>query len=117
MLKSVHTVFDSATSTAEDLLAPFVKLNHPPFDPEAAPARQRLLSRAVKLLENMLRWRKYTGDRHAVGRLCARLVNECILPIAESGWEVGGEGKVRQAIAILPQELTSSIRAPLTAST
>ena len=98
ILKSVHTVFESATSNAEDLLAPFVKLNHPFFDPEAAPARQRLLSRAVKLLENMLRWRKYAGDKHAVGRLCVRLVNNCILPIAENGWEVGGERKVRQVI-------------------
>lgn len=96
ILKSVHTVFDSATSNAERLLAPYVKLNHPPFDPEAAPARQRLLSRTVKLLENMLRWRKYAGDKLAIGTLCARLVSDCILPIAESGWEVGGERKVRQ---------------------
>ena len=98
ILKSVHTVFESATSNAEDLLAPFVKLNHPFFDPEAASARQRLLSRAVKLLENMLRWHKYAGDKHAVGRLCVRLVNNCILPIAENGWGVGGERKVRQVI-------------------
>jgi len=96
--KSVHTVFDSAISNAEVLLAPFVKLNRPRFDPEAAPARQRLLSRAIKLLENMLRWRKYASDKHAVGRVCGRLVNDCILPIAESGWEVGGERKVRQVI-------------------
>lgn len=96
--KSVHTVFDSATSNAEDLLAPFVKLNCLPFDPEAAPARQRLLSQAIKLLENMLRWRKYAGDKYAISKVCARLVNNCILPIAESGWEVGGERKVRQVI-------------------
>ncbi|KAG8214632.1 nineteen complex-related protein 2-domain-containing protein [Butyriboletus roseoflavus] len=70
ILKSVHTVFDSATSNAEDLLSPFVNLNCPPFDPEAGPARRRLLSRAIKLLENMLRWRKYAGDKHAVGKLC-----------------------------------------------
>lgn len=103
--KSVHTVFEGATSDAEHLLAPFVELNHPRFDPEAAPGRQRLLSRAIKLLENMLRWRKYAGDKHAVGRVCGRLVNNCILPIAESGWEVGGEQKVRQVInqsAFLP---------------
>lgn len=98
ILKSVHAVFDSATSSAADLLSPFVNLNCPPFDPEAAPARQRLLCRAIKLLENMLRWHKYAGDKHAVGKLCARLVNDCMLPIAESGWEVGGEQKVRQVI-------------------
>ncbi|KAF8442882.1 nineteen complex-related protein 2-domain-containing protein, partial [Boletus edulis BED1] len=111
ILKSVHAVFDGAACNAEDRFLPFIKLNHPPFDPEAAPARQRLLSRVIKLLENMLRWRKYAGDKHAVGKLCTRLVNECVLPIAESGWEVGGERKVHQVIASLPQELVSSMRA------
>lgn len=96
--KSVHAIFDSATSNTKDLLAPFVKLNCPPFDPEAVHARRRLLSRAIKLLENMLRWRKYAGDKHPTGNLCARLVNDYILPIAESGWEVGGKQKVLQVI-------------------
>ena len=87
----------------EDLLSPFVKLNHSPFDPDGLPARQRLLSRAIKLLENMLRWRKYAGDKHAIGKLCVRLVNNFILPIAESGWEVGGEHKIHQvSIKIFP---------------
>lgn len=99
ILKCVHAVFDSDTSNAEELLTPFVKLNQPPFDPEAAPARQRLLTRVIKLLENMLQWRKYAGDKDAaINGLCVRLVNNCILPIAESGWEVGGEGKVRQVM-------------------
>ena len=97
ILKSVHGVLDSATSNAEHLLSPFVKLNQPPFDPEAVLARKRLLARAIKLLENMSRWRKYAADKDAVGELCTRLVNGYILPIAESGWDVGGERKIRQA--------------------
>ncbi|KIJ62603.1 hypothetical protein HYDPIDRAFT_30203 [Hydnomerulius pinastri MD-312] len=117
VLKSVHSVFDNTASGAEALLAPFVKLNRPLFDPEAIAARQRLLSRAFKLLETMVRWRKYAGDQFAVGQLCIHLINNYVIPIAESGWEVGGEEKVHQMIAILPQELTTFVKAPLGALT
>lgn len=55
----------------------------------------------MKLLENMLRWRKYAGDNYAVGDLCVRLINSYILPIAESGWEDGGEPKIRQVTIFL----------------
>lgn len=109
ILKTVYTVFDDATSNAEGALSPFVKLNRSPFDPEGVPARRRLLCRGVKLLENMLRWRKYAGDRHAIGQLCVRLVNDCILPIAENGWEVGGKQKISQVlIRVLACHSTSS---------
>lgn len=96
LLKSIHIAFSGATSNAEDLLSPFLELNASPFDPQAAPTRERLLSRTTKLVENMLRWRKYTGDRHDIDKMCVRLLNDWILPVAESGWEVGGERKVSQ---------------------
>ncbi|KAF9241159.1 GCFC-domain-containing protein [Melanogaster broomeanus] len=115
ILKSVHSVFNDTMSNSEALLAPFVALNRPLFDPEAIAARQRLLSRASKLLDVMVQWRKYAGERSAVGQLCTQLVNNYVLPIAESGWEVGGELQVRQMIASLPRDLAGSVRAPLTA--
>jgi len=118
LVNSVHSVFNGTTSDLETLLAPFIGFNRPLFDPEAIAARQRLLSRASKLLEIMARWWKYTGEKSPVGQLCTRLVGKYVLPIAESGWEVGGELKVRQMIASLPQELARSVRAPsLTALT
>lgn len=112
ILKSVYTVFDNATFNVENVLTPFVKLNYSPFDPEGVPARERLLSRSIKLLENMLRWRGYAGDKHAFGELCVRLVNNCILGIAESGWEVGGEQKMREVLFTfflhrVPRDLTT----------
>ncbi|KAF8842200.1 hypothetical protein BDN67DRAFT_1038818 [Paxillus ammoniavirescens] len=98
LVNSVHSVFNGTTSDLETLLAPFVGFNRPLFDPEAIAARQRLLSRASKLLEIMARWWKYTEEKSAVGQLCTHLVAKYVLPIAESGWEVGGELKVRQVI-------------------
>ncbi|KIK91590.1 hypothetical protein PAXRUDRAFT_149172 [Paxillus rubicundulus Ve08.2h10] len=118
LVNSVHFVFNGTTSDLETLLAPFVGFNRPHFDPEAIATRQRLLSRASKLLEIMARWWKYAGEKSAIGQLCTRLVCKYVLPIAETGWEVGGELKVRQMIASLPQELARSVTVPtLTALT
>ena len=91
LLKSVYTVFSNAVETSVATLVPYLSLNQPLFDPEAIPARKRYLARRRKLLNNILRWRKYTGERFGIGLLVTQLLNDCMLPVAESGWEVGGE--------------------------
>ena len=96
LLKSVHTVFNAAIRTTETTLAPFLELNQPRFDPAAIPARRRFLTRRYKLLRNLLQWRKYAGDRYGLGALATRLVSSVMLPVAESGWEVGGEEMMRK---------------------
>jgi GC-rich sequence DNA-binding factor len=96
ILKSVYSVFEHSISTSESLLAPFVALNRPIFDPEAIAARRRLLRQASKFLNTLIRWRKYTGETLGTGDLCVRLMNNVALPIAESGWDVGGEEITRE---------------------
>ncbi|KAI5980724.1 GCFC-domain-containing protein [Pisolithus albus] len=110
ILKSVHSVFENATIAAETLLSPFLRFNRPQFDPEAIAARNRLLTRASKLVGVMLRWRKYAGDKLGAGALCVRLINNYALPIARSGWEVGGEQATRQMVDALPQDLAASVK-------
>ncbi|KIN99575.1 hypothetical protein M404DRAFT_16456 [Pisolithus tinctorius Marx 270] len=109
ILKSVHSVFENATIAAETLLSPFLRFNRPQFDPEAIAARNRLLTKASKLFDVMLRWRKFTGDKLGTGQVCVRLIKNYVLPIARSGWEVGGEEKTRQMVAALPQDLAASV--------
>lgn len=94
----MNTTFENAAIAAETLLSPFIRFNNPQFDPEGIAARRRLLTRASKLLDMMLRWRKYTGEKLGLGQLCVRFVNNYVLPISRSGWEVGGEEKARQVI-------------------
>ncbi|KAH7098970.1 nineteen complex-related protein 2-domain-containing protein [Auriculariales sp. MPI-PUGE-AT-0066] len=77
----------------------------PSFDPQAPPARRRFLARRLKLLRNLVRWRKYSGERFGAGELVTRLLQEGMLPVAESGWDVGGGDVLRKAILGLPQEL------------
>ncbi|RPD62638.1 GCFC-domain-containing protein [Lentinus tigrinus ALCF2SS1-7] len=105
LLKSVHTVFSEAVEATETTLAPFLELNQPRFDPAAIPARRRFLTRRYKLLRNLLQWRKYAGDRYGLGTLATRLVGSSMMPVAESGWEVGGEDTMRKVAQALPPEL------------
>ena len=96
LLKSVYTVFNAAVTETETTLAPFLELNQPRFDPQAIPARKRILTRQYKLLRDILQWRKYAGDRYGLGNLATRLAASSMLPVAESGWEVGGEDMMRK---------------------
>lgn len=90
LLKAVYTVFINEVSTIESILAPYLMLNNPPFNPESIPSRTRFLARRIKFLRNVVRWRKYTGDRFGIGELATRFVIRCIVPVADSGWDVGG---------------------------
>ena len=101
LLKSVFAIFERAVESTESTLAPYIALNNPRFDPEAIPARRRYLTRCTKLLSNIIRWRKYSGERFGIGMLLTTLSTNCMLPVAESGWEVGGEQSIRE-VNLLP---------------
>lgn len=86
-------MFRNAINDTEELLGKYAAATKAPaaFNPEAIPARRRFLVRRIKLLKNLLRWRKFTGEQHGAGLLIARLTDKCILDIAGNGWDVGGE--------------------------
>jgi hypothetical protein len=98
LLKSVVKIFRTVITETEALVAEYTSRSRPTtsFNPEAIPARRRFLARRVKLLKNLLRWRKYTGDKFGEGLLVERLVEGCVLGVAEGGWEIGGEEIVRK---------------------
>ncbi|CEL62527.1 GC-rich sequence DNA-binding factor 2 OS=Homo sapiens GN=GCFC2 PE=1 SV=2 [Rhizoctonia solani AG-1 IB] len=73
------------------------------FDPEGVPARTRYLAKVSKLVANLVAWRKYTGEKFGVGELIERVLSKVMLPIAEGGWEVGGEGILRKAVSNVPR--------------
>jgi GC-rich sequence DNA-binding factor len=57
----------------------------------------------MKIIQNILRWREFTGEKLGIGGLIERLITTSALPVAATGWEVGGESctrKVRLFIAI-----------------
>lgn len=98
LLKSVYTVFDRATLQTEELIARSKDAapRQPVFDPEAIPARSRFLARRIKLVQNLMRWRKFTGEMLGAGEMASRLVDGCIRSVAEEGWDVGGEAAMQK---------------------
>lgn len=79
------------------------------FDPASIPARRRFLNRRMKLLSNLLRWRKYMGERFGVGILIGRLVERSIINVAESGWEVGGQEIAQKVSTIVVYKHQSGV--------
>ncbi len=73
------------------LQEPFSAADGAPFHPGAIAARSHLLAHQEKLLINILRWRKYTNSLFGIDEVAKNLLVNCILPIAKTGWEVGGQ--------------------------
>ncbi|KIM43007.1 hypothetical protein M413DRAFT_69575 [Hebeloma cylindrosporum] len=107
LLKSVAGCFQAAISATEESVVKYTQTQSRAagFNPDAIPARRRFLNRRVKLMKNLLRWRKYTGERFGLGTILAQLIERSIVPVAEGGWEVGGEDIVRKVVNMVPAEL------------
>lgn len=96
ILKTVLSIFQNAANEFMSLQDPFLAQSNPPFHPEAIPARKRVLARQEKLMNNIIRWRKYTKSLFGIDEVAKSLLINCILPVARSGWEVGGELCIRR---------------------
>ncbi|KAF9468648.1 nineteen complex-related protein 2-domain-containing protein [Collybia nuda] len=107
LTKSVAVSFQTAIAHTEALLSRYMSVHRgaSSFNPETIPARRRFLTRRVKLFLNLLRWRKQFGERFGVGLMAERLIERCILIVAEGGWEVGGEEITRKVAAMLPNDI------------
>jgi len=88
---------------------PFLALDSPPFHPEAIAARMRLLGRQEKLMTNIIRWRRYTGSLFGIDEVAKNLLLYCILPVARTGWDVGGEICVRRVRFLLTENIVCQL--------
>lgn len=52
--------------------------------------------RRYKLVSNMIRWRKHTGECFGIGELIEVVVTKAMFPAARTGWEVGGQDIMRK---------------------
>ncbi|KAI9512388.1 nineteen complex-related protein 2-domain-containing protein [Russula earlei] len=95
-LKAAFSIFEEAVNDLISSQDPFLALNNPPFHPEAIAARKRLLARQEKLMINLIHWRMYTTSLFSIDEVTKNLLMNCIVPVARSGWEVGGEVCVRR---------------------
>ncbi|KAJ7159856.1 nineteen complex-related protein 2-domain-containing protein [Mycena crocata] len=89
LLKSVLSAFQTAITDTENLLQRYNSaVSATGFDPAAIPARTRFLNRRTKLLRNLVKWRKYTGERFGIAQSIGRLV-DLISETARGGWNGG----------------------------
>lgn len=107
-LKTALSVFQNAVNDFMSLQEPFLAQDNPPFHPEAVPARKRVLARQKKLIINIIRWRKYTKSLFDIDEVANSFLVDCILPVARSGWDVGGEVCINRIAQQLPNELATS---------
>ena len=89
-------MFQNAANDFMSLQEPFLAQGNPPFHPEAIPARKRVLARQEKLIINIIRWRKYTKSLFGIDEVTKSFLVDGILPVARSGWDVGGEVCIRR---------------------
>ncbi|KZT57254.1 hypothetical protein CALCODRAFT_496388 [Calocera cornea HHB12733] len=98
----LHSFTNEITASLTMVLPLLAEGGKATFDPAAIPARKRYLQRRLKLLSNLLAWRKYAGG----GEIdIDRLLGQVMTPIGVAGWEAGGEDVLRRAAAMVPTQL------------
>jgi len=102
LVKSVTNVYREAVGHIVEDQRPYLELNVHQFDPEAIPARIRLLTHYRKILFNIMRWRKFSNSLFGIDDIATTLVQDVMLPIADSGWDVGGREAMREVAALFP---------------
>ncbi|KAI9465519.1 GCFC-domain-containing protein [Lactarius psammicola] len=107
LFKTVLIVFQDAVNDLTSLQEPFLAADSAPFHPGAIAARSRQLAHQEKLMTNILRWRKYTNSLFGIDEVAKNLLTNCILPIAKTGWEVGGQVHIHRISKQLPNELVT----------
>jgi hypothetical protein len=54
------------------------------------------MNRTKKLIDNVMKWRRYAKERDGLGLLISGLIEDVLFPVAQEGWDVGGEECVRK---------------------
>ncbi|KAI0304447.1 GCFC-domain-containing protein [Multifurca ochricompacta] len=105
--KIIYGIFQDAVNDMMSCQDPFLAQDKPPFHPEAISARRRLLARQGKLMTNILQWRRHTNSMFGIDEIVKSLLVNCMLPVAKTGWEVGGEVCIRRVAQQFPIELAT----------
>jgi len=107
LVKSLTSPFREAIEATRVLILPSLNPHNPPptFDPASIKSRRRFLIRRTKLLMNLTAWRKVIGELSEIDELIRKLLVDVMLPIAQSGWDVGGQEIMSKVKASLPREI------------
>lgn len=98
---AIHPFRDAIDST-HDLVIRATDPNNPPpsFEPQSFSARRRFLLRRLKLLSNLMIWRKFIGESFGLGALVEKIVKDIMEPIARNGGDDGGGKEIMLKVRI-----------------
>jgi GC-rich sequence DNA-binding factor len=102
ILRAVFAVYhNTLLSLSASIIACTIPTSLPPpaFDPASRPAMERYLSKRMKLLRNILLWRREAPQE--VRELVTRLVAEVFRPILSRTWGGGGREMGAKVCGIL----------------
>ena len=103
LIKSLTPPFREAIEATRSLILPSLDAHNPPpaFDPASVKSRRRFLIRRTKLLVNLITWHKAVGEVPEIDELVRKLLVDVMLPIAQTGWDVGGQ-EIMSKVNVLP---------------
>ncbi|KAF7288531.1 GC-rich sequence DNA-binding factor-like protein [Mycena chlorophos] len=104
LLQTVSKAFQAAISNDIQLVATIrsrsTGFGAAPFDPASIPARTRYLNRRIKLLRNLVRWRKYAGAKRFGIEETVQKLAAAITEAAQGAWD-GGQSYHEQVRGIM----------------
>lgn len=92
-----HHIMDLARSVQEG--ASPTAVAPPAFDPASRTSMERFVRRRLKLVKNILLWRRYS--MHEARELITRIVNDVLRPVMERAWDGGGRDMALKVRVIL----------------
>src|ERR1700744_3180717 len=110
ILQSASIPFRKAIESTTQLIQSALSSSKPlvrgmsPY-PTQQMACKRFINRRIKLLSNMMRWRKHAGDLYGIGNSIGELVERCLVPVLFKVKDVEGLGLKRQLREMIPKEV------------
>ncbi|WVQ79421.1 hypothetical protein IAT38_001518 [Cryptococcus sp. DSM 104549] len=110
LLKAILLVFHNHLISLSTTIASVTvasALPPPAFDPASRPAMERYVRRRIKLLKNMLLWKREAPQE--IRELVIRLVGEVLRPVLGRTWEGGGKEMAAQVFAAATGSLSPDL--------
>ena len=79
----------------------------PAFDPSSRTSMERFVRRRLKLIKNILLWRRHSPNE--VRELVTRIINDIVRPVVEKAWDGGGQDMVPKVSHLIERSLGAGL--------
>jgi GC-rich sequence DNA-binding factor len=100
-----HNYIVELTTSVQQAASPSA-VPAPAFDPASRTSMERFVRRRLKLIKNILLWRRQSPNE--ARELITRIVNDVLRPVLERAWDGGGREMALRVSVSLPPEILRS---------